>query len=350
MRESNSRAGLPLSATFVKQVNRPGVYGDGRGGYGLTLRVRRMTNGRLSRVWVQRLRINGRATNLGLGSFPVVGLATARERALDNRRKIEQGIDPRITENPTPTVADALEAVIDGRSASWKNGGRSAEIWRNSVRNHADNLIHRPVDQIDTGDVLRIIGPLWSDRHDTAKKVRQRLSLAFRWAMAAGHRADDPAGEALLAALPRNGARRRHMAALPPAEVPAALAAIDASNAHPTTKLAMRMLALTATRSGEVRGMCWDEIEGDIWTIPGERTKVGREFPGAAEPGGARGTRRGTPLQRRHARLAGVPVGTRPADHSRCPLQTLPRTGPGHDPTRAPLIVPRLVRRVGRQP
>ena len=128
MRESNSRVGLPLSATFVKQVNHPGVYGDGRGGYGLTLRVRRMTNGRLSRVWVQRLRINGRATNLGLGSFPVVGLATARERALDNRRKIEQGIDPRITENPTPTVADALEAVIEGRSASWKNGGRSAEI------------------------------------------------------------------------------------------------------------------------------------------------------------------------------------------------------------------------------
>ena len=278
VRESNSRTGLPLSATFVKQVNRPGVYGDGRGGYGLTLRVRRMTNGRLSKVWVQRLRINGRATNLGLGSFPVVGLATARERALDNRRKIEQGIDPRIAENPTPTVADALEAVIEGRSASWKNGGRSAEIWRNSVRNHADNLIHRPVDQIDTGDVLRVIGPLWTDRYDTAKKVRQRLSLAFRWAMAAGHRPDDPAGEALLAALPRNGVPRRHMAALPPDRVPAALATIDNSAAYPTTKLAMRMLALTATRSGEVRGMCWDEIDNDIWTIPGERTKVSREF------------------------------------------------------------------------
>ena len=165
---------------------------------------------------IQGLRINGRATNLGLGSFPVVGLATARERALDNRRKIDQGIDPRITENPTPTLADALEAVIEGRSASWKNGGRSAEIWRNSVRNHADNLIHRPVDQIDTGDVLRVIGPLWTDRHDTAKKVRQRLSLAFRWAMAAGHRGDDPAGEALLAALPRSGVARRHIAALPP--------------------------------------------------------------------------------------------------------------------------------------
>jgi len=198
--------------------------------------------------------------------------------------------------------------------------------------------------------VLRVIGPLWTDRYDTAKKVRQRLSLAFRWAMAAGHRPDDPAGEALLAALPRNGVPRRHMAALPPAQVPAALAAIDNSAAYPTTKLAMRMLALTATRSGEVRRMCWDEIEGDTWTIPGERTKVGREFRVPLSPEALAVLRRGTPLQRRRSRLAGVPVRTRPADHSRRPLQALPRTGPGHDPSRAPLIVPRLVRRVGRQP
>ena len=203
--ELNPRKGLPLSATFVKQVNQPGVYGDGRGGYGLTLRVRRMTNGRVAKNWVQRLRVNGRVTNVGLGSFPVVGLASARERALENRQKVDQGIDPRVTENPTPTLADALEAVIEARSGSWKDGGRSAEIWRSSIRNHADNLLHRRVDQIDAGDVLRIVAPLWTDRHDTAKKIRQRLSLCFRWAIAAGHRPDDPAGDALLAALPRNG-------------------------------------------------------------------------------------------------------------------------------------------------
>ena len=69
--------------------------------------------------------------------------------------------------------------------------------------------------------MLRVIGPLWTDRHDTAKKVRQRLSLTFRWAMAAGYRTDNPTDEVLLAALPRNGAARRHMAALPTVEVPA---------------------------------------------------------------------------------------------------------------------------------
>jgi len=312
VRESISRAGLPLSATFVKQVNRPGVYGDGRGGYGLTLGVRRMTNGRLSKIWVQRLRINGRATNLGLGSFPVVGLATARERALDNRRKIEQGIDPRITQNPTPTLADALEAVIEGRSASWKNGGRSAEIWRNSVRNHADNLIDRPVDQIDTGDVLRIIGPLWADRYDTAKKVRQRLSLAFRWAMAAGHRPDDPAGEALPAALPRNGVPRRHMAALPPGQVP------GRARGHRQ----LRRLPDHEARHADV-GSDRDPLRRGPRDVLGRdrqrhlddprRAHQGRaRVPGAAEPRGARRARRGTPLQRRRSRRAGVPVRTWP--------------------------------------
>ena len=157
-------------------------------------------------------------------------------------------------------------------------------------------------------------------------------------------------GEALLAALPRNGVPRRHMAALPPDQVPAALAAIDNSGAFPTTKLAMRMLALTATRSGEVRGMRWNEIEGDVWTIPGERTKVGREFRVPLSPEALAVLDEAQPLQRLRSRLAGVPVLTRPADHPRCPLQALPRPGPGHDPTRAPLIVPRLVRRVGRQP
>lgn len=132
-------------------------------------------------VWVQRLRINGRATNLGLGSFPGDGTGHRTRAGAGQPPQDRPGHDSRITESATPTLADALEAVIEGRSAPWKNEGRSAVIWRDSVRNHAADLIHRPVDQIDTGDVLRVIGPLWTDRHDTAKKVRQRLSLAFGW-------------------------------------------------------------------------------------------------------------------------------------------------------------------------
>ena len=196
-----------------------------------------------------------------------------------------------------------------------ETAGRSAEIWRNSVRNHADNLLHRPVDQIDTGDVLRVIGPLWTDRHDTAKKSPP--AALFGVQMGGGRRAPwrtIPPARRCWPRCPAMASPRRHMAALPPGQVPAALAAIDNSGAYPTTKLAMRMLALTATRSGEVRGMCWNEIEGDIWTIPGERTQGRPRVPGPAEPRSTRGARRGTPLQRRRSRLTGVPVLTRPAE------------------------------------
>ena len=85
-----------LSAAFVRTVNKPGRYGDGRGGHGLSLLVARRTNGRLSKRWSQRVRIDGRETNLGLGVYPVVTLSEARKKALGNRRSIEQGRSPRV--------------------------------------------------------------------------------------------------------------------------------------------------------------------------------------------------------------------------------------------------------------
>ncbi len=91
------------------------------------------------------------------------------------------------------------------------------------------------------------------------------------------------------------------MAALPPDQVSAALAAIDASDAYPTTKLTMRMLALAATRSGEVRGMRWDEIDAGIWTIPGQRTKVGRDFRVPLSAEALAVLDRGTALRRRRS-------------------------------------------------
>ena len=84
-----------LNARFVETVNRPGRYGDGHGGHGLSLLVKPMANGRLSKSWAQRVRIDGRATNIGIGSYPVVTLARARKLALDTRRAILDGIDPR---------------------------------------------------------------------------------------------------------------------------------------------------------------------------------------------------------------------------------------------------------------
>ena len=101
----------------------------------------------------------------------------------------------------------------------------------------------------------------------------------MQWAIAEGHRGDDPAGPALNAALPKNGHQGKHQAALPHADVADAIRKVRASGAHPTTKLALEFLTLTAARSGEVRGARWEEIdlEARTWTVPAERMKSRRE-------------------------------------------------------------------------
>ena len=111
-----------LSATFVKTVTARGRYGDGRGGHGLSLLVKSTTTGRVLRTWAQRLRIDGKPLNLGLGSFPVVTLAEARAKALANARGMAQGKDPRAAVTTIPTFRDAVDKVIALHRATWKDG------------------------------------------------------------------------------------------------------------------------------------------------------------------------------------------------------------------------------------
>ena len=260
-----------LTAAFVRAVNKPGRYGDGRGGYGLSLLVRTTRNGRLSKTWSQRLYIGGKPAMVGLGSYPIVTLAEARAKCVENRRTVEHGRDLRSPE--MPTVAVALEKAIATREQHWRNP-RTAKAWRSSVHNHAAAIIARRVDQVSTADVLAVLNPVWTTKPELGRKLRQRLAMAFRWAVAANHISTNPAGEALAGLLPRHAGTGGHFDSLPASEVPAALDTIDASAAFWSTKAAIRMLALTATRSSEVRGMRWDEIHGDVWTIPADRTKT----------------------------------------------------------------------------
>ena len=266
-----------LSATFVKTVTRPGRYGDGRGSHGLSLLVKPMKFGGHSRTWSQRLRIHGKPVSIGLGSFPVVTLADARKAALENRRALAGGNDPR---SSVPTLAQASESVLAIHSASWKDGARSAQIWRNSLRDYVLPQLGRTrVDRITTADIMAALLPHWSTKHETMRRIKQRLSRIFRWAVAEGYRTDDPAGVTLDAALPRNGRSTRHFAALPHGEVAAAIETVRNSEAWPGTKAAFEFLVLTACRSGEVRLSQWREVDLDagIWTIPADRSKTGRE-------------------------------------------------------------------------
>jgi len=270
-----------LSATFVRNVNVPGRYGDGRGGLGLSLLVKPASRGGFSKSWSQSVRLAGKPTSIGLGRYPVVTLAMARERALDNARAIAEGRDPRRRSACTaPTFAEALETVIAIHAGSWKPGGRTEESWRATLRDYAlPRLGDMPVDAIACADVMDVLLPIWLTKRNTACNVRQRIGAVMKWAVAQGHRPDNPAGDALSGALPNNAGPRRHQRALQHAEVGDALARVRASGAHAGTVLAFEFLVLTAARSGEVRNARREEFdrEGAVWTVPAERMKAGRE-------------------------------------------------------------------------
>ena len=176
-----------LSAAFVKTVTRPGRYGDGRGGYGLSLLVKPMASGRLSRTWSQRVRIAGRPANIGLGRYPVVSLSEARAAALKNARAIAQGQDVR--GGGVPTFAEAVEKVIEIHRPTWKDGARSGDIWRSSLGAYAiPRLGRKRVGDVTTADVMAVLLPIWNEMRETARRLRQRIGAVMKWAVAQGYR------------------------------------------------------------------------------------------------------------------------------------------------------------------
>ena len=268
-----------LSAAFVRTISRPGVYGDGRGGRGLSLRVHRTATGRITKTWRQRVRIEGRLTSLGLGPYPEITLAEARRKALDNSRAVRHGGDPR--GRGVPTFAQAAKRTIELHRDGWKAGSPLPEQWEATFRLHAAPLLDMQVDRITSADVLGCLAPIWNSKPGAARKARHRISAVFRWCVGRNHRADNPVDRAVVA-LPRaNGNAARHYRALPHGEVAAALGAIRRVRyIHPSAVLCVEMIALTAVRAGEALGARWDEIDMEAarWTIPASRMKAGREF------------------------------------------------------------------------
>ena len=269
-----------LSARFVATVREPGRYGDGRGSGGLSLLVKRTARGGLAKSWAQRIQVDGRARNLGLGVWPHVTLAEARRKCVLNLVARSRGELVTGRERTVPTFEEAAETVLAIHAAGWKNGGRSENDWRWTLRNYAmPKLGRRPVDRIGTQDVMAVLLPIWNEKRVTARKVRQRIGAVMRWAVAQGYREDNPAGDAIGAALPKKGVRPRHLAALPYGQVAGAVAAVRGSGANLATVLAFEFLVLTACRSGEARGARWEEmdLEEREWRVPAERMKSNRE-------------------------------------------------------------------------
>ena len=262
-----------LTAAKVKAITKKGLHGDGD-----TLYLSVAPGG--TKSWIQRLTINGRCRDIGLGGFPLVSLAKARDKAFENRRHARAGGDPLAEKRKVrmPTFREATLTVFEANKPRWRNGHHT-KSWLQTLERHAmPRLGNLPVDRIGREDVLAVLTPIWGTRIETARRVHQRIRTVLGWAMAHGF-IEHNVADAITGALPTMPAVKEHFRALPYQEVKVALETVEASQALLAAKLCFRFTVLTAARSGEAREAVWSEIDRDAreWRIPGVRMKNGTE-------------------------------------------------------------------------
>ena len=233
-----------------------------------------------TKSWVQRIMVGGKRHDIGLGGFPVMSVNQAKMQALENRRLVKDGGNP-LTEkrkSKLPTFRLADEQTLEANKGRWKNS-KTEMNWRSGMKKYAYPVIgDKRIDQVGREDVLRILTPIWTDKTEVARKLRQRMNAVFSWARAHGYIENNPAGEAINGALPKMPSVKSNFRALPYREVLGALETIAGSEASIASKLCFRFVLLTACRSGEARGATWDEIDLDArtWSLPGVRMKTGK--------------------------------------------------------------------------
>jgi len=245
------------------------------------------------KTWVLRAALAGKRAEMGLGGFPTVTLAQAREKAREARDKIDQGIDPLAERKAARaalvaaarrglTFTDAMNRYLDAKMEAFSNAKHKAQ-WRATLETYAQpELGAMLVQDIQVQDVLKVLHPLWSDRTETATRLRGRIEAVLSWATVSGHRTgDNPARWAgnlkeLLPA-PAKVTKGDNHPAVNLDDAPAWFAALQAREGFGAR--ALEFAALTAARSGEVRGAVWAEIdlERALWTIPADRMKMSRE-------------------------------------------------------------------------
>jgi integrase len=247
---------------------------------------------RPARSWVLRITIGKRRREAGLGPFPEVGLAEAKEKARAFRQAVEEGRDPiaerdharqQLIEADTRrlTFEEAARRCHAARAAEFRSDKHRRD-WINSLTTHAFPVIgDRPIDRIGLPEVQAVLDPIWTTKTETATRVRQRMEAVLAWATVSGFRSgDNPARwqENLDQLLPKPSKikRVRHLAALPYQEAGEFM--LELRKREGQGARALEFAILTAARSGEVRGMVWEEIdlEAKVWTVPAERIKAGK--------------------------------------------------------------------------
>lgn len=274
-------AGLnKLSDARVRSAG-PGRYSDGGGLY---LRVER--NGKKRFVW--RGTFGGREVELGLGPYPDATLANAREQAEQARRDVAAGLDPKAERDRRAapatqsdrrwTFRDEAEEFLALKLPQLTNP-KHKQQWRNTLADYVFPTIgDKLINEITAADVLAVLRPIWSVKAETARRVMNRIDNVVDHATLHGRRTLASPTIGVDQQLGKKRPAIQHREALPWGEVPAFLARLDQLASAHLSRLALEFAVLTATRSGEVRGAVWPEIDRDarVWSIPGERMKMRR--------------------------------------------------------------------------
>lgn len=253
-----------------------------------------------ARSWVLRTRIAGKTRDIGLGGFPAVTLAQARESARAMRVKVTQGIDPiqerrerqislRAARGKLITFSEAMDRFLEDRGAEWRNS-KHKQQWENTLTTYAvPTLGTLHVKDIGLAHILNVLRPIWKTKTETASRLRGRIENILDWAKVHGYReTENPARwkgnlDKVLSA-PTKTKVVKHHPALPYAGIGSFMEALTARPG--IAAQALQYCILTAGRSGEVRGATWREIDlrKAEWTIPAERMKAGKEHRVSLSP------------------------------------------------------------------
>lgn len=261
-----------LNPLQVRNLKEPGRYSDGDG---LILEVR--PGG--SKSWIARLQANGRRRDYGLGSFKDVSLNEARDKAREYRKQLRAGIDPLEAKRKSREIP-TFKAAAKAYHMEWKKRRRNAKHeaqWLATLETYAfPRFGELRTDLVDNGHVRDALAEIWLTKPETARRVRQRIGTVLDYAHGKGWRSHAFGMAAVNKSLPEQPPKIGRFEAMPYGDVPAFLESIRARVSM--GRLALEALILTATRSGEVRGARWSEVDLDAatWAIPAERTKTGK--------------------------------------------------------------------------
>lgn len=263
-----------LSDVSIKAEKKPGRHSDGGGLY---LNVSSTGSKSWLFMWTPR---GGKRREMGLGSYPTVSLAKARAKAANCRRMVDEGVDP-IAERATaavPTFGSCADQFIETIKSEWRNE-KHAYQWRQTLTDRCAPIRDKLVSELTTEDMLKVLKPIWTERNETASRLRGRIERVLNYAKVKGWRSgENPAAwrDNLRNLLPkRPRLARGHHPAMPYADVPAFMARLREREGMAAR--ALEFTILTAARSGESIGARWSEIDFEkaLWTVPEERMKAG---------------------------------------------------------------------------